>query len=76
MTNEEWIVKEWKKFTEWYAKRIWWFELCFIAIVTTVFILGAKVNSDLFYLIVPLMVLFGVCSGYGIAKWLELEHKE
>lgn len=76
MTNEEWVVKKWEKFKKWYAKRVWWFELLFVAIVTTVFILGAKINEDFIYLAVFLMMLFGVCSGYGIADWLELEHKE
>lgn len=76
MTNEEWIVEKWNKFIKWYAKRVWWFVLLFVAIVTTVFILCAKIESDLIHLVVPLFVLFGVCSGYGIANWLELEHKE
>ena len=76
MTDEEWIKEKIKKFTKWYAKRVWWFVLCFVAIVTTVFILGAKIDSDLIYLVVPLGVLFGGCSAYGIANWLELEHKE
>jgi succinate-acetate transporter protein len=77
MTNEEWIVEKWKKFTKWYAKRVWWFVLLFAAIVTTLLILGAKTDNDaLMYFGGSLMVLLGVCSTYGIANWLELEHKE
>lgn len=76
MTNEEWIEEKLTKFTKWYAKRVWWFVLLFVAIVTTVFIVGAKTDNDLIFLAIPLMVFFGVCAGCGIANWLGLEHKE
>lgn len=76
MTNEEWIVEKWKKITKWYAKRVWWFVLLFVAIVTTVFILGVIIESELIYVAVLLIALFGGCSAYGIVDWLELEHKE
>lgn len=77
MTNEEWIEEKLTKFTKWYAKRVWWFVLLFVAIVTTVFIVGAKTDNDvLMYFGGSLMVLFGICIWRGIAGWLELEHKE
>lgn len=77
MTNEEWIEEKIKKFIKWYAKRVWWFVLLFVAIVTAVFIIGATMDNDaLMYFGGSLMVLLGVCSAYGIANWLELEHKE
>lgn len=77
MTNEEWIVGKIKKFTKWYAKRVWWFVLLFVAISTTLFTVGATTESDNLIIFTALLtVLLGGCSGYGIANWLELEHKE
>ena len=76
MTNEEWIEEKWKKFTKWYAKRVWWFVLLFVVIVTTVFILAAKIDNELYIAAFLLMLLFGGCSALGISNWLELEHKE
>ena len=76
MTNEEWLVEKWKKFTKWYAKRIWWFVLLFTTICLVLLTVGVIMDSNLMYAIIPLMMLFGICSGYGITNWLELEHKE
>lgn len=77
MTNEEWIAEKIDRFMEWFSKRVWWFVPLFVIIVTTFFIVGAKTDNDsLIYFGAFLMMLFGVCSGRGIANWLELEHKE
>lgn len=64
MTNGEWIEEKLMKFMEWYAKRVWWFVPLFVAIVTTIFILSAKIHEDFVYLAIFLTILFGGCSGY------------